>query len=294
MPPDSSCQEVDLPAAAGGPAGLPPCPVVPDAAFPQPGCDSFNSSARVVVTLNDSDFTTAFTLSGPTLIVRRTKPADTDGDGLDQIETEIVSMDLSGGSLSVRLSPSLLSRGEIEEQENNEPGTLEFPATSFFDVFVEADFGSGVVLHNEEPIRLECKIGEIPPLGCFYQPPIDDPIDLFDEDGVKIAKIQHAIHVPLPPKKALLIFTNERKASGDVNCDDLVDSRDALLILQLIAALFFELPCPEGADVNLDDLINSLDSLLILQFIADFIDQLPIGLTEGAGPHQGIGTGLPW
>ena len=46
------CQNVTVPGAAGDPAGLPPCPIQPDQDFPQPGCDTFLSSARVVIVIN--------------------------------------------------------------------------------------------------------------------------------------------------------------------------------------------------------------------------------------------------
>jgi hypothetical protein len=60
-----------------------------------------------------------------------------------------------------------------------------------------------------------------------------------------------------------------------------VDSIDALLVLQLVAALVSELPCGEVADVNGDGLITALDALLILQLQADLIDALPAA--DGAG-----------
>lgn len=62
---------------------------------------------------------------------------------------------------------------------------------------------------------------------------------------------------------------------GDVNCDAIANSLDALLILQLEAQLISSVPCPLGGDVNGDGFINSSDALLILQFKAGLIDSLP-------------------
>ena len=62
---------------------------------------------------------------------------------------------------------------------------------------------------------------------------------------------------------------------GDVNCDAIANSLDALLILQLEAQLISSVPCPLGGDVNGDGFINSPDALLILQFKAQLIDSLP-------------------
>ncbi len=63
-------------------------------------------------------------------------------------------------------------------------------------------------------------------------------------------------------------------ASGDVNCDGLVSSIDAALILQFTAGLLGSLPCPDGGDVNDDGSTNSLDAALILQFSAGLLNSL--------------------
>jgi len=205
------CQDVVV-GAAGSPAGLPPCPIQPDQDHPQPGCDTFFSGARVVVRINATGEESAVNLNGPTLIRRNNKPSDKDGDGLDEINTEIVAMELTGGGITVRESASMMSRGLIEEQANTSQGTLDFPADSFFDVFFEVDLG-GVILHNETPFRLACKIEEIPPFLCFYVPPIREPIVLLNAQGVKIATLLHGKHIPLPPNETLVIFTNRPKGT---------------------------------------------------------------------------------
>ena len=62
---------------------------------------------------------------------------------------------------------------------------------------------------------------------------------------------------------------------GDVNCDDVIDAIDALLVLQFLAALLGNLACQGAADVNLSATIDAIDAALILQFIADLIGSLP-------------------
>ena len=69
--------------------------------------------------------------------------------------------------------------------------------------------------------------------------------------------------------------TPSQKLKGDVNCDGKVNSRDALMVLQLSAGLKNILPCIKNADVNLDGRINALDAFLILQFHAALIPHLP-------------------
>jgi hypothetical protein len=179
---------------------------------------------------------------------------------------------------------------------------MDFPANSYFDVFFDVDL-NGTILHNEEPFRIECKIEDIPPYFCLYQPPIPDPIVLVDEELNKVATIEHAFHIPLPPKKSLLIFANERKvtptpgpsatqtntpapnasptatpqkALGDTNADGSVNSVDASLILQYVAGRIVLLPAIDhNGDVNLDGTIDAIDSLLILQLNAGLIEELP-------------------
>jgi hypothetical protein len=46
----------------------------------------------------------------------------------------------------------------------------------------------------------------------------------------------------------------------------LVNSIDALLILQLETVPFMVLPCPDNADMNRDGAVNSIDATLILQY----------------------------
>ena len=64
--------------------------------------------------------------------------------------------------------------------------------------------------------------------------------------------------------------------AGDANCDGLVNSIDAALILQLGAGLLVSLPCDEAANVNGDLVINSIDAALVLQFSAGLLDSLPV------------------
>ena len=207
-----TCQNVTVPGVAG--AGIPPCPIQPDADFPQPGCDSFGSAARVNVRYNATDVVIGASLGGPVLIKRNNKPFDKDQDGLDEVNTEIVFMELTGNGVTVRESPTRASTGKIEEQQNTTSG-LDFPANSFFDVFFEVGVG-GVTLHNNTPFRLECKIDQVPPYKCFYEPPIKTPIDLLDDNGVKIAKLLHGLHLPIPPNETVIIFTNRPKGTPTI------------------------------------------------------------------------------
>ena len=61
---------------------------------------------------------------------------------------------------------------------------------------------------------------------------------------------------------------------GDVSADGGVDSRDALLVLQLKAGLLGELANPASGDTNGDGRIDPIDALLILQVEADALKTL--------------------
>lgn len=63
--------------------------------------------------------------------------------------------------------------------------------------------------------------------------------------------------------------------NGDVNCDEVVNSIDAALILQLGAGLLDSLPCGSAADTNHDGQVNAIDAALILQVSAGLLPSLP-------------------
>lgn len=58
---------------------------------------------------------------------------------------------------------------------------------------------------------------------------------------------------------------------GDVNCDESVDPIDATLVLQYVADLLAELPCPQNADLDEDGEITAKDAMIILQMSAGLL-----------------------
>lgn len=199
------------------------------------GTDIFPSSGAVVGvdTMEDGnldgDVDRNLVLFGPTTIVRTgtlddsanfpgSSPADghPTGPGLDVIDTEITSMSLTSGPVTLTagdgqgsgpaLPPTglLPSPGTIVEQ-----GADESLGDSFFDVFFELDLGGGTFLYNQQALRVEAVIDRVPPDTTYFHV-ITAPIPLFPTPDVQagqqpLAQLVTARHITMP--SALLIPT---------------------------------------------------------------------------------------
>ncbi len=156
------------------------------------------------------------TLRGPTTIwVDIGNVADTDSNGREEVQAEILSMNLTGsstiGPINARLRPAdkrpfLRTLGVIEENVNATPGVLDVPpftsagtASSFFEVYFEIEV-MNMLLHNEVPKRMESTITHKPPRDRDRSP---DFIDLLDENGnVTGIRMGGASHIPVADDEA--------------------------------------------------------------------------------------------
>ncbi|MCH7838028.1 MAG: hypothetical protein IIC26_05910, partial [Chloroflexi bacterium] len=101
--------------------------------------------------------------------------------GTEVVAAEIVAMTLLGasvtGPIAVVESTTLVSSGELRSLQ---PPPDQFPASSFFDVFIAVTLAASpsptVVRHNEVPLRLvpmsggsEVSLSEWPPTGVKYE-----------------------------------------------------------------------------------------------------------------------------
>ena len=171
------------------------------------------SLAQVTLALPNGQ-TESVTLSGPTKVVVNIPPTglatDTDGNGRDQVATEMVQLDLKGtsslGAVSVTLDPAHQTLGQIEEQVNNTPGVLDVPpfaatgkADSFFDVWFQIQVGNQV-LHAAQSAHMQAVITHKPPApGDEYVNPFTQPIDLLDANGRPTGiKLVREVHTPNP------------------------------------------------------------------------------------------------
>ena len=107
--------------------------------------------------------------------------------GKEFIPTRCNSINLtgewSGGTVVVRDRPEKPTIGKIEQVTAG----VDFPATSFFDVFFELlIFADGIpepvlVLHNQEPVHISTTINELVPVGAVFVS--SDVVTLYDEGG---------------------------------------------------------------------------------------------------------------
>jgi hypothetical protein len=203
-------------------------------------------------------------VSGPTTVmVDLSHLGDGDDDGLEEVQTEIVQLQLTGmsdtlGPVEIRLRPSEASPfqrsiGIIEEKDNQTPGVLDLPpftptgaASSHFDVFFEIEV-AGTVLHNEQPKVITAQISRKPPApGETYVN--FDVIPLFDEAGqpagVNVEAIRHT-PVPLCPW-------------------DCGYPPDGLVSILDVLAMLAQWGGPGTCDFNIDGVVSILDFLKML------------------------------
>ncbi len=118
-------------------------------------------------------------------------------DGHIEIETEIVSMDLTGPGIIFGGS-GLPSPGEVRSIE---PG-IDFPAESFFDVYAEIEIPDrmpGVILHNAVPDHIVGLVNDFPSYFDPYNNPAPFPeTPLLDESEIEVGMMR-IIHVEMTP-----------------------------------------------------------------------------------------------
>lgn len=101
---------------------------------------------------------------------------DNDGDGLEEVKTEMMALSLAGtsppGAFIVKLRAAPASMGEMEETANNTIGRLDVPPftptgtiDSFFDIFVEIDLGPSKFT-TAKPLRVRGDLTHKPANPC--------------------------------------------------------------------------------------------------------------------------------
>jgi len=164
--------------------------------YPPAGVDYLPYTTATIELSVPEMFNETLVVKGPTTIARGT-PYDP-GDGHIKIDTEIVSMSLTGfimgigGPITVVESPTKESDGEVQQQIAG----IDFPADSFFDVYIEIQTTMPPplnILHTDDPAHMSAEIWEIPPWNTIYTAALG-MIPLKGQDGSIIGFITHVIH----------------------------------------------------------------------------------------------------
>jgi hypothetical protein len=159
-------------------------PLTPPAnALPPAGTETMNVTAEVSITSRAGEETVA--LSGRVDIQRGDPRTE---DDVEVVDVEIVALNLEGESLTgpvvVSESDTLTSTGEIRSLQ---PPPDQFPASSFLDIFIEAQIPfagrqAAARVHNEEAFRLDTTpdVATWPPEGATYS---WETVHGVDDDG---------------------------------------------------------------------------------------------------------------
>lgn len=160
-------------------------------------CNMTSTTATFNVTIfNPPVGSFVLTLTGPSTGMRGATEFNP-ATGQTKIPIELLTMNLTGnsplGPMTVRagremgFEPSL---GEIDPHST----TSDFPAQSFFDVFVHIQTPS-LSLHTDRPFRVQATVTDFPPYGSGFQG--NDPVQLLDSGGIPVGVINSALHRPL-------------------------------------------------------------------------------------------------
>jgi hypothetical protein len=155
--------------AAIGAALLLAAAAAPAADFAGGRSDHFESEMNVILTVPGLG-TQPVALEGPVTVVVGERREE---GGVGVVDTEIVAMELegtfNGNAMTVRVSPERSSVGQVRAQGAAD----DFPADSFFDVFVEVEIaGFSSLLINLVPVRVEAQdLQKLPPLFDTYVHP---------------------------------------------------------------------------------------------------------------------------
>jgi len=188
-------------------------------AFPNAGLDAVDAAAVLRLNLRPGGGSEQTVTAFGAVRIRREDPA-TQPDGRTLVRTEIAAVALRGsspeGAAVIRESPLRRSRGQVVQQT---PGA-DFPADSFFDLFLEIETPQGVLTHHN-PVRLEQAIEALPPVQTAFRP--EDgfaPVELFTADGASAGVLRDMVLL-LGPSPS---FSVAREGASGLASDAIFDA----------------------------------------------------------------------
>ncbi|MFH0980246.1 MAG: GEVED domain-containing protein, partial [Planctomycetota bacterium] len=190
---------------------LPPPPPPPPwgAVFPAADEDVLGGTTGFIVVKDPGGVPTSYPIRESPNLTRVIRESPVDMGGYREVAAEITEMELmaggggGGGAILIRESPTRASSGHTEGAVS---ATTDYPADSFFDLFVEIDIPDlgAYGLWNGQPIPLATyAITALPPLGDAYATPVGwsgvELLDVYgDPTGYQIVQVEHRLAPPPP------------------------------------------------------------------------------------------------
>ncbi len=184
---------------------------IPQVVFPPGGTDHLSPTSGQVIMQTPTGDTQTYTITeGPPNMTTVIRQDPIDMGGYREIETEIVQLDLvggggggGGGAVYIRESPTRASTGRVVGAAST---YTDYPAESFFDIYVEIDIPDlgALGLMNISPIPLSAHgIVAVPPLGATYNTPsVWSGVELYTQEGYptgyRIVGVTHILPQPPP------------------------------------------------------------------------------------------------
>ncbi|MDO8631250.1 MAG: hypothetical protein Q7R41_12230, partial [Phycisphaerales bacterium] len=179
---------------------------------PTAGTDTLKPTTGYVTIMDPSGGIETYTIrESPPNLTRVRREEAVDVGGWRTVQTEIVEMELiagggggGGAAVMIRESPTRASSGGVVGAVS---ATTDYPAESFFDLFVEVDLPDlGVYgLYNDAAIELKAHgITAMPPLGSSFMTPATwQPVELLYAGGTTgsgyfIVEVIHDLPPPPP------------------------------------------------------------------------------------------------
>jgi hypothetical protein len=223
--------------------------------YPVAGSDTFTSSAVLELSTPTGGALPALVLSGVTTVMRGAPSLLP--NGVAEIPTEITSMELTGtsslGPVSLTLNPTMASVGQVLQGSTG----VDFPATSFFDVFTEVSVGNGTY-SNAQGDNVSAMITSIPPSpGTVYANPAHPAIPLEASNGSTAFVLTAGFFIVGTP--SCFFYTENGLPLGAPVCDpqandltvDFAQTAGASCAIQFTtfgSNLGAPQPCPRGAN----------------------------------------------
>ncbi|UCF34461.1 MAG: hypothetical protein JSV78_03995, partial [Phycisphaerales bacterium] len=183
---------------------------VPPVFFPPGGIDVLTPTSGIIAIEDPYGLVESYAImAGDPNITRVARGNPTDAGGYRVVDTEIIEMELmggggAGGTIFVHQSPSQPSVGQMIGTTSD---TTDFPAESFFDVYVTVDIPDmpgAESLYHTQPIPLSASgLMDVPPWGAPFVTPDGWPgVELLtaagDPTGYTIVYVSHELPPPPP------------------------------------------------------------------------------------------------